>query len=239
MNGNRRVWDRFLTDRDRQVFALGGYGRRYGFGVRPALLIIDVTYGFVGDRPAPVLESVKKWRHSCGQAGWDAIPQIQAILEAARARQIPVIYTHEEYRADLADRGVWGEKNSRTGEGTDAEGSLGVQIVSQLAPVPGDWHLYKKNASAFFGTNLASLLIGLSVDTVVVTGCTTSGCVRATVVDGQSYNFRMIVPEEAVFDRGEASHAISLWDVNAKYADVVPVAETIEYFQRLPQGGCE
>ncbi len=232
------AWDRFLTEQDREVFALGGYGCRYGFGARPALLIIDVTYGFVGDQPAPILESVKQWRHSCGQVGWDAIESIQAILAAARAKQVPVIYTHEEYRTDLTDRGVWGQKNSRTGEGTDAEGHQGVQIVSQVAPAPGDLHVYKKNASAFFGTNLASLLIGLGVDTLVVTGCTTSGCVRATVVDGQSYNFRMIVPEEAVFDRGEASHAMSLWDMNAKYADVVPVAETLEYFQRLPRGRC-
>ena len=192
-----------------------------------------MTYGFVGDEPAPILESVKKWRHSCGQAGWGAIERIQAILAAARAKRAPVIYTHEEYRADLADRGVWGQKNSRTEERTDVEGHLGVQIVSELAPAPGDWHLYKKNASAFFGTNLASMLIGLGADTLVVTGCTTSGCVRATVVDGQSYNFRMIVPEDAVFDRGEASHAMSLWDMQAKYADVVSAQETMEYLQRL------
>ena len=234
MGDREPVWDRFLSEQDRQVFAVGGYGRRYGFGARPALLIIDVTYGFAGDEPAPILESVKKWRQSCGQAGWDAIERIQAILAAARGKGVPVIYTHEEYRADLADRGVWGQKNSRTGERTDVEGHLGVQIVSELAPGPGDWHLYKKNASAFFGTNLASMLIGLGVDTVVVTGCTTSGCVRATVVDGQSYNFRMIVPEDAVFDRGEASHAVSLWDMHAKYADVVSAQETMDYLQRLP-----
>jgi maleamate amidohydrolase len=234
VNDGGRVWDRFLTERDRQVFALGGYGRRYGFGARPALLMIDVTYGFVGDEPAPVLESVRKWPHSCGQAGWDAIPCIQTILAAARARRTPVIFTHEEYRADLADRGLWGQKNNRTDEGTDVAGHRGVQIVSELAPAPGELHLYKKNASAFFGTNLASLLVGLGVDTVLVTGCTTSGCVRATVVDGQSYNFRMIVPEEAVFDRGEASHAMSLWDMQAKYADVVTAQETVDYLRQLP-----
>jgi maleamate amidohydrolase len=234
MEAGGRAWDRFLTDGDKQVFAAAGYGRRYGFGARPALLIIDVNYGFVGDRPAPILESVKKWRLSCGQAGWDAIVRIQAILAGARDKGVPVIYTHEEFRSDLADRGVWGQKNSRTEERTDVEGHLGVRIVTELAPAPRDLHVYKKNASAFFGTNLASMLIGLGVDTLVVTGCTTSGCVRATVVDGQSYNFRMIVPEEAVFDRGEASHAMSLWDMNAKYADVVSVQETLDYLRRLP-----
>ena len=229
------AWDRFLTEQDRQVFALGGYGRRYGFGARPALLIIDVTYGFVGDEPAPILESVKKWRHSCGQAGWDAIGAYPG-HSGRGARQTG--------SGDLHPRGVprriWptgacgGRRTAGPARGPTWKASLGVQIVPKLAPASGDWHVYKKNASAFFGTNLASLLIGLGVDTLVVTGCTTSGCVRATVVDGQSYNFRMIVPEEAVFDRGEASHAMSLWDMNAKYADVVPVAETVEYFQRLP-----
>ena len=227
------AWDRFLTEQDRQVFREAGYGRRYGFGSRPALIVIDVTYGFIGDRPEPILESIKRWRHSCGQVGWDAVTRIRPILSAARDRGLPVIYTYGAYRPDMADRGVWQLKNARCEETTDVAGHLGTQIAAELAPGPSDLLLSKKNASAFFGTNLASYLIGLAVDTLIVTGCTTSGCVRATAVDSQSYNFRTIVVEDGVFDRGEASHAMSLWDLNAKYADVVSSAEVVEYLRGL------
>ncbi len=228
-----RVWDRFLTDRDRAVFQLGGYGKKYGFGAHPALLVIDVVYNFVGEKPEPILESIKKWRRSCGEEGWNAIGRIRPLLAAARSKSIPIIYTHNEVRPDFADKGVRHLKNFRGGENTDTKGHLGTQVVEELAPMPGDFALVKNNASCFFGTPLISYLVGLNVDTLLVVGCTTSGCVRATVVDGQAYNMRMIVVEDGVFDRGEASHAISLWDMQAKYADVVPSAQVIDYLERL------
>ncbi len=228
------AWDSFLTDRDREVFRQGGYGKHYGFGQRPALLVIDMTYNFVGDVPEPILDSIKKWRHSCGKEGWEAIRHIQPILAAARARTIPVIYTYGEARSDFADTGVRHLKNFRADEATDIKGHKGTHIVDELAPAEGDFVLLKKNASAFFGTPLIAHLIGKGIDTLLVTGCTTSGCVRATVVEGQSYNLRMIVVEDGVFDRGQASHAMSLWDMNAKYADVVPSQQVIEYLECLP-----
>jgi nicotinamidase-related amidase len=225
------AWDKYLTERDRLVFEQAGYGRRCGFGAHPALLIIDVTYSFVGAVPEPLLESIKKWRNSCGEEGWAAVRQIQPILQAARASHVPVIYTFEEARPDFVDIGVHLGKNRRSKESTSVQGHKGTQIVAELAPAPDDLWLSKKRASAFFGTPLISYLVGLGVDTLIVTGCTTSGCVRATVVDGQSYNLRMIVVEDGVFDRGEVSHAISLWDMQAKYADVVPAQEVIEYLK--------
>jgi nicotinamidase-related amidase len=228
-----RPWDRFLTDRDRAVFQSGGYGKRYGFGSRPALLVIDVVYNFVGEKPEPILQSIKAWRRSCGEEGWNAIGRIQPLLAAARAKSVPVIYTHNEVRADSADKGVRFLKNYRGSENTDTKGHRGTQVVEELAPLPGDFAVVKSNASCFFGTPLISLLVSLKVDTLLVVGCTTSGCVRATVVDSQSYNLRTIVVEDCVFDRGEASHAISLWDMQAKYADVVPSAEVIEYLAKL------
>lgn len=228
-----RPWDRFLTDRDRAVFQSGGYGKKYGFGSRPALLVIDVVYNFVGDEPLPILESIKTWRRSCGEEGWSAITRIQPVLAAARARSLPIIYTHNEVRADSADKGVRFLKNYRGSENTDTRGHLGTQVVKELAPLPCDFAITKSNASCFFGTPLISLLIGLKVDTLLVVGCTTSGCVRATVVDSQSYNLRTIVVEDCVFDRGQASHAISLWDMQAKYADVVPSAQVIDYLSSL------
>src|SRR5215471_7889482 len=96
-----RIWDKFLTERDRQVFAAAGYGAPQGFGKRPALAIIDVNYFFCGDRPEPILESIKRWRNSCGEDAWDGIKVIKRLLAAARGRGIPVIYTTGNARPDL------------------------------------------------------------------------------------------------------------------------------------------
>lgn len=233
MPDSRHAWDEFLTERDREVFKQAGYGKRAGFGKRPALLVIDITYNFIGDKPEPILDSIKRWRNSCGEEGWVATKRVERILAAARASKIPIIYTYGEARSDYLDMGVRHFKNYRSDEGTDIEGHKGTQIAEPVAPQPGDLLISKKRASAFFGTPLAAHLIGLGVDTVIVTGCTTSGCVRASVVEGQSYNFKMIVSEDGVFDRGQASHALSLWDMQCKYADVVSSKEVIEYLEGL------
>ncbi len=227
------AWDNFLTERDREVFEKGGYGRHLGFGHRPALVIIDVTYGFVGDVSEPILESIRRWRHSCGEEGWEAIRCIRSVLEAARSKSIPIVYTRGEARPDFADVGVRNAKSYRAREATDIEGDKGTRIVEELTPQPNEMVLVKKRASAFFGTPLISYLIGWGVDTLIVAGCTTSGCVRATVVEGQSYNLRMIVIEDGVFDRGQASHALSLWDMQMKYADVVPSRRVAAYLRKL------
>jgi maleamate amidohydrolase len=119
-----RIWDKFLTERDKQVIAASGFGARsQGFGKRPALLIIDVNYAFVGDRPEPILESIKRWRNSCGEEGWRAIKVIEPMLHACRAKGIPVIYTTgTDRRADLWDRGAANWKNGRGGENPKAMG---------------------------------------------------------------------------------------------------------------------
>ena len=221
-------WDRFLTDRDRAVIAAAGYGARAGLGKRPALLVVDMTYNFCGDRPEPVLESIKRWRASCGEVAWQAIPRIAELIAAARKAGAPVIYS-------LRGEGSGGrsnDKNERRGEDI-AEGN---RIVAELAPGPHDVLVAKRKPSAFFGTALLETLTRLQCDTLVVAGCTTSGCVRATAVDGFSHDFRVAVPSDAVFDRSEASHAIGLFDMNAKYADVTTTAELAAYFGGLPQG---
>ena len=112
--------------------------------------------------------------------------------------------------------------------------AAGYRFVEEVAPVPGDVLLPKKHPSAFFGTPLVSHLIDLGVDTLFVTGCTTSGCVRASVADAFAYNFSVVVPEECVYDRSPTSHAVNLWDMNAKYADVMPLAEAIAKLPEMP-----
>jgi maleamate amidohydrolase len=231
------VWNRFLTERDRQVFAASGFAERQGFGKRPAVMVVDVNYAFCGDRPEPILESIKRWRASCGEDAWKGIKAIKTLLAAARARGLPVIYSTGARRDDDWDRGSWTWKSSRGNERPKTPAGLdGNTIVPEIAPQPQDIVIAKHKPSVFHGTPLASFLTLLGADSLIVTGTTTSGCVRATVVDAFSDNYRVAVVEEACFDRSEASHAISLCDMDAKYADVVKLAEALAFIETLPRG---
>jgi nicotinamidase-related amidase len=230
------IWNRFLTERDKAVFAAGGFGARAGFGKRPALLIIDVNWAFCGLQPEPILESIKSWRTSCGEEAWVALDYIKRLIDAARGKGLPVIYTTGERRPDNWDAGSWRWKSTRGDEAGGSPGHTvdGNEIVAMIAPGLRDIVIRKQKPSGFFGTNLAAYLTLLGCDSVVVVGTTTSGCVRATVVDAFSLNYRVTLAEEGCFDRSEASHAISLCDMHAKYADVVSTAEVLSYFDRLP-----
>ncbi len=230
------IWNKFLTERDKAVFAAGGFGARAGFGKRPALLVIDVNWAFCGERPEPILQSIKRWRTSCGEDAWVALDYIKRLILAAREKGLPVIYTTGEGRPDKWDRGSWAWKSTRADEagGTPHSALDGNEIVAMIAPGPQDIVIRKQKPSGFFGSNLASYLTLLGADSVIVVGTTTSGCVRATVVDAFSLNYRVILAEEGCFDRSEASHAVSLCDMHAKYADVIPTAEVLAYFDQLP-----
>lgn len=232
------VWDQFLTERDREVFAGGGFGARQGYGKRPALLIVDVNYFFCGDRPEPILESIKRWRASCGEEAWDGVAAIARLLNACRERGLPVIYTTGSRRTDGWDAGSWAWKNPRVNEKPrTVEGGLdGNTIVKEIAPHPRDIVIGKHKPSAFFGTPLLSFLVQHGVDSLLLTGTTTSGCVRATAVDAFSNNYRVAVVEEGCFDRSQASHAVSLCDLHAKYADVVKLDDALAFVQTLPGG---
>lgn len=228
------IWDAYITDRDRAVYATSGYGATLGFGSRPAVLVIDVNYDFVGHEPAPILESAAQWHNSCGEEGWEGVAAIATLLEAAREHSLPIFYsTSEEPRADRLGRGLW--RTSRGAEKTEVPGFVGSDIVREIGPEPRDVVLRKSKPSAFFGTGLLSLLLELEVDTLLVTGTTTSGCVRASVLDAFNHNINVAVVEEGCFDRGQASHAINLFDMNAKYADVVSLDTTLEYLKTLPE----
>jgi maleamate amidohydrolase len=231
------IWDSFLTERDREVFGRAGYGKQAGFGQRPVVLVIDVNYNFVGDRPGPIQESIKRWRNSCGEEGWQAMEHIRNLLDVARSRGLPIIYsTGMDPREDGFDSGRWADKNSRRLEDRGADRTLGNRIPDPIAPRAADIVIYKNKPSVFFGTLLASYLVDLQADSIIACGTTTGGCVRATILDGFSYNFRMSVVEECTFDRGQASHAINLFDMQQKYADVVPLADTLAYLRELPEG---
>src|SRR6266404_1780309 len=198
MATERRIWDDFLTPRDKEVAAAAGYGKRGGFGRRPALFIIDVQYNFCGDQPEDILEGIKQYRTHCGREAWQAVGHIEPLLRTARERQIPVFYTESARRADLLDSGVQVGKNHRGREPTVLKDTHATQTVTPLAPAPRDILITKQKPSAFFGTLFMSHLNFLDIDTLIITGCTTSGCVRATTVDAYSYNFKVVLPEETL-----------------------------------------
>jgi nicotinamidase-related amidase len=230
------IWDDVLPELDRKVFEAAGWGRRAGLGSRPVVMVIDVNYNFVGDRPEPILESIKRWRFSCGERGWEGVRAIRRLLERARALRLPVIYTTNPRRPDGFDLGVWNLKNHRSTDDVDVAGHKGNEIVDEVAPRPGDLFIEKKKPSAFFGTPLVSYLVSLRADTIILTGTTTSGCVRATAVDAVSYNFRVGIPEECVWDRGELTHKVNLFDLHQKYCDVMTLDETLSYLGGLEPG---
>ena len=234
-----RIWDDVIGERDRAVYEKAGYGQKGGFGQRPALLVVDVTYDFCGDRPEPILDSIDKFRNSCGETAWQALPHLRELIAAARAKNVPVIYTHMAPRFDRVRAGGWARKNARALKPTEIAERIGNDFPEMIAPQPGDIVIKKDKPSAFFGTPLLSFLVALGADSVIVGGTTTSGCVRATVLDAFSYNFPTAVVEECSFDRGELTHKINLFDMHAKYADVVPLRDAVEFLNGLTLAGSE
>ncbi len=226
-----RPWDGIISDEEQRAYNAAGFGRPSGIGMRPALLIIDVQYRTVGTKPMPFWEAIKEFPTSCGDVAWAAVRNIQPLLEEFRRRNWPVLYPHvaPKLRTDggrLADKvpAIMGVARH------------GYDFVAEIAPREGDILIPKKHPSAFFATPLTSHLIDLGVDTLVVTGCTTSGCVRGSVVDAFAFNFRVLVAEDAVYDRSKVSHAVNLFDMASKYADVAPTREVIERLRTIEGG---
>ena len=217
-----RPWDNIIGQDEIDAYNAAGFGKSSGLGKRPALLIIDVQYRTVGTTPMPFWQSIEEFPTSCGQVGWDAVTHIKSLLNYFRKRRWPVLYPYVAPKMNF-DQGRLAEKVPAL----MGVAEKGYEFVADIAPQPEDILLPKKHPSAFFGTPLVSYLVDKNVDTLVVTGCTTSGCVRGSVVDGFAYNFRIVVPHDAVYDRSDTSHAVNLFDMSAKYADVVTTSETL------------
>lgn len=223
-----KPWDNIISDEEQRAYRAAGFGRPSGLGKRPALLIIDVQYRTVGTTPKPFWESIREFPTSCGEVGWKAVGNIQKLLALFREKGWPVLYPHVAPKK-ATDGGRLAEK-------VPAIMNIpahGYDFVKEVAPREGDVLLPKKHPSAFFGTALTSHLIDLQVDTLVVTGCTTSGCVRGSVVDAFSLNFKVAVPQDAVYDRSQVSHAVNLFDMSEKYADVSTTEELIASLQKI------
>jgi nicotinamidase-related amidase len=241
------VWNDLLTEEEQKVYEV--FRQPKTLGTRPAILVIDVNYAFVGRKPEHIVESVQDYRTSCGARGWEGVANIQKLLAIGREMGVPIIYTTGTTRAR---RGAsWAsrarEKESQgvlTPEELEHQ-RLGNTIVQEIAPQPADIVIAKRGASGFFGTSLIRDLNELDIDTVLVTGTTTSGCVRATVVDAACYSLYVGIVEECCFDRFQISHRVSLLDMHAKYGLVMALTEAAEYlrttarpaaaFHRAPQ----
>jgi maleamate amidohydrolase len=195
----------------------GIFQDRFGFGVSPALAVIDMAYGWTD--PA----------YAGGSARLDeAIEAIRQLLPAARANDVPVIYTTSPFREKPQLKSA--EDFSPQFRSWDQRA---CEIDERVRPLPGDYVLYKEHASAFAGTPLIGHLIARRVDTLLITGCSTSACVRATATDAKSHQLRPIIIREAVQDRSEIAHEWTLFDIEARFADVVGLEEALEYLQAL------
>ena len=222
-------WDDVVSQEEQRAYAAAGFGRPSGLGKRPGLLIIDVQYRTIGTRREPFWKAIEEFPTSCGDVGWRAVDHIVPLLALFRERRWPVMYPHVAPKVS--------HEGGRLAEKVPAIMNVpakGYEFVQEVAPVDGDVLLPKKHPSAFFGTALSSHLIDKQVDTVIVVGCTTSGCIRGTVVDAFSLNFKVAVPQECVYDRGITSHKVNLFDLAQKYADVLPTAALIEKLRAVP-----
>lgn len=225
-------WDGIISEEEQRAYEAAGFGRPSGMGERAALLIIDVQYRTVGTKRVPFWDAIKEFKTACGEVGWRAVDHIAPLLAQFRERGFPVLYPYVAPK-EAFDSGRLAEKVPAL----MTVAAKGYEFVAEVAPTGNDVLLPKKHPSAFFGTPLVSYLIDLGVDTLVVTGCTTSGCVRGSVVDAFAYNFKVVVPQECVYDRSETSHAVNLFDMASKYADVRPVADVMEALAALPARG--
>lgn len=203
----------------KQVYAAARLGQSVTLGTRPAVLVVDFSCGFTD--PESTL-------------GSDVTPQVEAtkrLLDAARAKGLPVIFTTIGYEPGLKDGGLWLQKVPALGD--LQVGGKWVEIDPRLEPRDDETIVLKKGASAFFGTNLASILISQQVDSVIMCGATTSGCIRATAIDLLQYGYPTLVPRECVGDRAQAPHEANLFDIQAKYADVVSLEDALVYVESV------
>lgn len=209
------IWDDVIGEEERLAYEKAGWGGTVGFGDRPALLVVDMYRAFV-DPGYPF-----------AAPGATAVAErIGTLLERFRARSLPVIFSTGILGGTVAERGRW--KVRATTESPLMQDAAAYEIWPGLNHRDDEPLIQKRYPSAFFGTTLGSVLTYHGVDTLVVAGTVTSGCVRATCLDGFNLNYRVIVPEECVCDRGDVSHKVALFEIHMKYGDVVPLASVCE-----------
>jgi maleamate amidohydrolase len=214
------VWDDVIPPEERAQYERAGWGGTVGFGDRPALVVVDMYNAFVDP----------EYPFSSVGAPATALA-IRQLLHAFRHSGRPVFYTRARPEQTAAARGRW--KVKATTQDPKMQSADAYEIWPDLAPIAGEAVIDKTYPSAFFGTTLASQLVFHGIDTLVVTGTVTSGCVRGTCLDAFNLNYRVVVPQDCVCDRGEISHKVALFEIHMKYGDVVDSANAIAYLERI------
>jgi nicotinamidase-related amidase len=221
VSGDRSQYHSLANPALREQYLAAGFAGRVGWGERPAVLVIDMAGA---------------WTTPEEQLGSDlggVVAQITRILDVARERgDVPIIFTTMAYGPDLKEIGHVVRRKTPHTE-LMIRGSERVQLIPELGRRPDEPLIEKPRASAFFGTNLLSMLISEGIDTVVVVGCSTSGCIRATAESAFNDNFHVIVPAEAVGDRSWSAHEGSLFDIDARLGDVVPVEDVLAHLAAM------
>lgn len=228
-----RVWEKFLTEQDSMALAklpkTPPDPRTYC--ERPALLMIDFFRAVYGDRPQPLLEAIDQWPNSCGLVAWEALTPTQRLLSECRKIGMPIVHT-----TGVVDGAIQGQ-HARPQPRDDSEPAkprwippeIRYEIMPEVGPIDGETVIHKIASSAFWGTPLLGHLIKNRIDTLIVCGESTSGCVRATVVDADQNQFNVIVVEDCTFDRHEATHAMNLFDMQRKFADVMSLDSVLGF----------
>jgi len=217
------IWADLLSEQDRQVITAAGYDKEgasswesRGLGEDPLVLVIDMQRLVVGEE-VPILEAIEEYRTAMGDIAWDAIDHIEPFLAFVRERGLPVAYTRV------------------VPSSYDDSGHEDLDIVEPVAPREGEAVIDKSYASAFYGTDLLSRLVRGGNDSVIIVGNSTSGCVRATAIDAQQHGFDVILPQECLFDRIQASHKVALLDLWMKYAEVLEREEVEAYVEEITE----
>lgn len=226
-----REWEKIIPEVDRQVYDKARYGKKQTLGQNPALLVVDVVTSFTGTTPQDTLAAIDEFQTSCGEQGWRALPHIRTLIDACREARMPVIYTK-------------GDPDYKVSCGGSTKSQLGISekemraifnegFPEMIQPRDGDFVIRKTKASAFFMTPLPIYLNNHGVDSLIICGTTTCGCVRASVVDSFSYGYPTFVVEECCFDRSNFSHLVNLFEMNQKYADVLTLNEALGLVAKL------
>ena len=221
-------WTDVVSPEDLELYT--HYRRDLFVGKRPALLAIDLYNAVYQGGARPVHEVAKEFPSSCGEQAWTAIEPTKQLFAMARARGFPVIYTTSEDRPEARPSLVKATNRQQRNMGEAPHA-----IFKEFAPLPEDIMIYKQRASGFFGTPLVAHLTQFGIDTVIICGESTSGCVRASVADAYSHGFHVVVVEECTFDRNVLSHKINLFDMHHKYADIMHVEEVAEHLEAFSE----
>jgi nicotinamidase-related amidase len=212
-------WMKLIPEADLATYRAGGFLGEMKFGERTALIVVDVTLGFCGSPGLTLEQAIAQYATACGPVSWETMPRIAKLIELFRARKLPVVFTRADLPGnDYAGRATKSNRGGRPNPGYN-------DFPKEVTPRDDEWVLHKTKASGFFQTPLTAYLVKQGVDTVVVCGVSTSGCVRATAVDAHSNGFATFVVDDCSFDRSWFAHCANLFDLQAKYASVLSLAE--------------